>query len=234
MRHPTKDDCFIKLREMGAPVGSILDVGVKTCTYELLRAFPDLHHVLMEPISEYLDDMRANYERAGASFDVVNVAVADRDGEVRLKTSTVYADKPISHARITSDGEADAQHRIVPAKRLDAIVAERAPAEPYLLKIDVDGAELLVLEGARETLRKTSVVVMETGFSNMIERAQAVLSAGFEVFDVVDISYYDNRFVQADMVFMRKDILRDYGFEVYRNGFDVAKWRSYKPERVDG
>lgn len=234
MRHPTKDDCFAKLREIGAPVGTILDVGVKTCTYELLRGFPDLHHVLMEPIVEYLDEMHANYKRAGASFEVVNVAVAAHDGEARLKTSTVYDDKPISHARITSDGEEDAQHRIVPARRLDTIIAERALQEPFLLKIDVDGAELLVLEGAQATLQKVSVVVMETGFANMVERAQAVVSAGFEVFDIVDISYYDGRFVQADMVFMHKDVLKDYGLGVYKNGFDIAKWRPYMPERFNG
>ncbi len=232
MRHPTKDDCFKKLREIKAPIGTILDVGVKTCTYELLRVFPDKRHILMEPIAEYLDEMHANYERAGASFEIVNVAVSDRDGEVRLKTSTVYEDKPISHARITSDGEEDAQHRIVPTQRLDTIVAQRTLEKPFLLKIDVDGAELLVLEGARKTLQQTSVVVIETGYANLFERAQAVISAGFQVFDIVDISYYDGRFVQADMVFVHKDVIREYGLEVYRDGFDISKWQPYAPGRV--
>lgn len=215
------------------PIGSVLDVGVKTCTYELVRCFPDKHHLLMEPIVEYFDDMRANYERAGIDYEVISAAMGDRDGEVRLKTSTVYADKPISHARITTDGEADDEHRIVPAKRIDSVVGERSLLEPFLLKIDVDGAELMVLEGARETLAKTSVIVIETGFANLLERAQAVAAAGFDIFDIVDISYYDGRFVQSDMVFVRKDILRDNGLEVYANGFDVEKWQPYMPGRSD-
>lgn len=234
MRHPTKDACFAKLREIGVPIGSILDVGVKTCTFELLRGFPDRHHLLMEPIVEYVDEMKANYTRAGISFEVVTGAISNEDGEVRLKTSTVYADKPISHARITTDGEADDEHRIVPAFTLDTLVAARDLAEPFLLKVDVDGAELLVLEGARETLKRTSIVVIETGFANMLERAQAIAAAGFEVFDFVDISYYDGRFVQADMVFIRSDVVRENHLEVYRDGFDVAKWQPYMPDRKGG
>lgn len=231
MRHPTKDDCFNKLREINVPIGSILDVGVKTCTYELVRCFADKQHLLMEPIVEYFDDMRANYDRAGIDYEVISAAMGNLDGEVRLKTSTVYADKPISHARITTDGEVDNEHRIVPAMRIDSVVAERSLPEPFLLKIDVDGAELMVLEGARETLAKTSVIVIETGFANLLERAQAIAAAGFEIFDIVDISYYDGRFVQSDMVFVRKDILRDNGLEVYANGFDVEKWHPYMPGR---
>ena len=53
MRHPTKVDSLAKLKLMNVPIGSILDVGVKTATYELLHAFPDKHHVLMEPIVEW-------------------------------------------------------------------------------------------------------------------------------------------------------------------------------------
>ncbi len=229
MRHPTKDDCFRTLKAIDVPIGSILDVGVKTCAYELRRAFPDLHHVLMEPIVEYNDEMKKNYEKTGTSFEVINAAICDRDGEVRLKTSTVYADKPISHARITSDGSDDGEHRTVPSMTLDRIVEDRELPGPFLLKVDVDGAELLVLKGAREVLKRTSVVVIETGFTNMVERAAALLAAGFEVFDVVDISYYNDRFVQADMVFMRTDLIRDRKLEVYRDGFDVAKWQPYAP-----
>ncbi|MEM0928868.1 MAG: FkbM family methyltransferase [Pseudomonadota bacterium] len=229
MRHPTKDDCFKTLKSIGAPIGTILDVGVKTCTYELLRAFPDHHHVLMEPIVEYNDEMRRNYERTNTSFEVINAAICDRDGGVRLKTTTVYADKPISHARITDDNVEDDDHRVVPSMTLDGIVATRELKDPFLLKVDVDGAELLVLKGAKEALRRTSVVVIETGFANMVERAAALLAEGFEVFDVVDISYYNDRFVQADMVFIRCDIVRDRQLEVYRDGFDVAKWQPYMP-----
>jgi FkbM family methyltransferase len=230
-RRPLKEDSFRKLIEMGVPIGSILDVGVKTATYELLRVFPDKFHLLMEPIAEWNDGMKKNYSRGGVAHEIVNVAVSDVNGDVKLKTSTVHKDKPISHARIIADGDAGEgpEYRTVQARTLDSMIAERALAKPFLLKIDVDGAELAVLAGAKETLKDCSVVVIETGITNIVERAHAVQSAGFQPFDIVDISYYDDRFVQADMVFLNIKLIQERNLGVYRDGFDIAKWKNYIP-----
>ena len=201
----------------------------KPVTYELLRVFPDRHHLLMEPIVEWNDGMKKNYSRAGVAFEIVNAAISDKDGEVNLKISTVSSDKPITHARMAEGKNGEENLRSVPMRSLDSLVAERTLKKPYLLKIDVDGAELSVLAGAQKTLRDCSVVVIETGIANMVERAQAVKSAGFQVFDVVDISYYDGRFVQADMVFVNDKIMSERKLDVYRNGFDIKKWSNYAP-----
>lgn len=229
-RHPLKEHSFRKLIEIGVPIGDILDVGVKTATYELLRVFPDRRHLLMEPIVEWNAGMKKNYDRAGVSYEIVNVAVSDKDGEVKLRTSTVSTGKAITHARMTDETSKDPALRTVPMRTLDSLVAERSFAKPYLLKIDVDGAELSVIAGAKNTLKDCSVVVIETGITNMVERAQAIQSAGFQVFDVVDISYYDGRFVQADMVFLNRAIIQERKLGVYEHGFDIDKWKNYVPE----
>ncbi len=36
MRHPTKDDCFKKLRDINAPIGTLLVVGVKMPTKDVI------------------------------------------------------------------------------------------------------------------------------------------------------------------------------------------------------
>ena len=228
-RHPLKEDFFRKLIEIGMPIGDILDVGAKTATYELLRVFPDRRHLLMEPIVEWNEGMERNYSQAGVSFEIINAAISDRDGEVRLKTTSVRSGESITHARMASDGDKSEGMRVVPMRTLDGLVAERTLEKPYLLKIDVDGAELSVLAGAKNTLKDCSVVVIETGIANMIERAQAVKDAGFQVFDIVDISYYDGRFVQADIVFVNEKILNERKLGVYHHGFDIKKWRNYVP-----
>lgn len=40
-RHPIKKHCFEKIKELGIPINTILDVGVQTGTPELMEAFPD-------------------------------------------------------------------------------------------------------------------------------------------------------------------------------------------------
>lgn len=230
-RRPLKEDSLRKLIQMDVPIGAVLDVGVKTATYELLRVFPDKFHLLMEPIAEWNDGMKKNYSRGGVAHEIVNVAVSDSNGDVKLKTSSVYKDKPISHARIIGDEDAGdgPQYRTVPTRTLDSLVAERKLAKPYLLKIDVDGAELSVLAGAKQTLKDCSVVVIETGITNIVERAHAIQSAGFQPFDIVDFCYYDDRFVQADMIFLSIKLIQERNLGVYRDGFDIDKWKNYIP-----
>ena len=148
---------------------------------------------------------------------------------MKLRTASVNAQKKITHARITDEKGDGAQIRSAPARTLDSVVAERDLKKPFLLKIDVDGAEMKVLAGATQTLASCSVVIIETGFKNMLERANCLHEAGFEIFDIVDLCYYDDRFVQADMIFLSKRIIKNNGLEVYKDGFDIRRWTPYRP-----
>jgi len=117
----------------------------------------------------------------------------------------------------------------VPMNKLDTIVGERDLQRPFLLKIDIDGAELQVLAGAEKTLQDCSVVIVEVGITNMLERIQAVQSAGFQIFDIVDICYYNGRFVQADVMFISHKVITEKKLGVYKDGFDISKWEPYQP-----
>jgi len=226
-RGPSKSDALAVLKRIGTPIGDVLDVGVQTCTHELIEAFPDRRHMLMEPVTEWNDDIHRHYRAGGVDYEIINVAVTSFDGEASLKLSSVQSDKKITHARISNDG--DEALRRVPARTLDSLVAEHRPTPPYLLKIDVDGAELEVLSGAKRTLADASVVIIETGIADLVERASMVTSAGFQVFDIVDLSYYDDRFVQADMVFLNNKTIHEHKLSVYRDGFDIAHWQTFVP-----
>lgn len=61
-----------------------------------------------------------------------------------------------------SDGPSvDGIPRIVPAITLDEVCKERELQGPYLIKVDVQGAELDVLTGAKEVFKDTEYVVLE-------------------------------------------------------------------------
>jgi hypothetical protein len=76
--------------------------------------------------------------------------------------------------------------------RIDDILREQQLDGPYLIKIDVQGAELDVLDGAQETLLEAEVVVLEVSLFEFMQGAP-------QLFDV--ISYMKNRgFVAYDII----------------------------------
>jgi hypothetical protein len=54
---------------------------------------------------------------------------------------------------------------------LDDLVAEHGTAGPYVLKVDVEGAELEVLEGAAGVLRESELVLLEVSLFQLVPGA---------------------------------------------------------------
>jgi Methyltransferase FkbM domain len=62
--------------------------------------------------------------------------------------------------------------------------------KPYLLKVDVDGPDLQVLQGANRTLQSCAAVVIEAPLMQIPERSKYLTDRGFRLVDTVDLSYY--------------------------------------------
>lgn len=76
----------------------------------------------------------------------------------------------------------------VPVRTIDSVVRETGLPGPYLLKFDVQGAELAALRGARETLADTDVVVIETAMDAFADVNALLTGAGFQLFDVTNLN----------------------------------------------
>lgn len=111
--------------------------------------------------------------------ELVHAAAADVSGELRL---SINPDHPGDHQL----GEAGVP---VTAVTIDELMEERRWPEVSLIKIDVQGAETRVIEGARETLGRYSpslyVEVSEADLhrhgSSVKELTALLLSLGYEV-----------------------------------------------------
>lgn len=225
MRHPTKADSLERLKSMGLPIGAVIDVGVLSGTPDLMRAFPDKPHILFEPIAEWNETIEAAY--ANIPHELVNVAVSDKIGTATLELQSVVPGMKVSHARLSDVIRTGCTSRAVETSTLDALLESRAYEKPYLLKIDVDGAELAILKGATRTLQDCSAVIIEAGVANFAQRIRPLEAAGFDLFDVVDLCYYDDRLAQFDLVYVNAKLVAELKLGMYERPFDFSKWHNY-------
>lgn len=199
------------LRRFGPTPSCILDVGVQWGTPELRDCFPRLPHYLFEPVAEFHPAIVDAYRNV--SHELVPVAVSHNTGETTLFTRAGQGGAKITHARIAHDSrpvtKTGEQGRRITTLTLDDFVARRALAGPFLVKIDVDGNEMNVLSGAETTLAQSAYVIIEATMKSFAQRAGALWSAGFRLYDICDLLYYRGALHQADLVFVRQDIWRN-------------------------
>jgi len=210
-----------QLRGRGVPVAAVLDVGVQRATGPLIEVFPDVPHLLFEPVRAFYPDIRRNY--ANIRHEIVEAAICDVDGAGKIEAAMIDG-KDVSHAWISTRGEE------VRLARLDTIVPTYDFKGPYLLKIDVDGAAIpaKIIDGAEGVMADVSCVVCEMVADRFTDLAARIEKHGFSLWDIVECCYYDDVFYQCDAVFVRKDVLRSapklkpFDFRT----FDPAKWRT--------
>ena len=85
---------------------------------------------------------------------------------------------------------------------------------PYLIKVDVQGAELDVLGGALETLNETELVILEVSMFQLMKDAPQfydvvvyMKNLGFVVYDIFGESFrpLDGALGQIDMAFVKEN-----------------------------
>jgi FkbM family methyltransferase len=197
-------------RELGFVPDVVFDVGVGPGTPELYEAYPDARLVLVEPLEEW----RAHFEwvEKTRKTDTVIAAAGAAPGEIEIFVHRApWCSSTLGGLR----GEGvNGTRRSVPMVRLDDIASERGLAGPFVVKVDVEGAELDVLSGAPEVLRATELVLMEVSLFEFIPGAPQFHDVvswmhdhGFVVADLFDphnrlldgaLARLDVAFVQAD------------------------------------
>lgn len=136
-------------------VGSLIAIGSGKGDDALFfdRFWPGMHALLIDLDSRFVPAWR-ELARRNPKFAGVVCAAGKADGEGFFsKTNDVGG--------FLSPGAADAGSRPTPVKRIDTLVREHALPGPYFLKFDTHGVEVDVLEGCKETLKNTSLIMIE-------------------------------------------------------------------------
>ncbi len=198
-----------QLSALGFHPRTVIDVGVATKTEELYQAFKDADILLIEPLAEFepfLCDICRSYKA-----EYVLAAAGETPGSAVIN---VHPDKFGSSLLKEFEGPGvDGVPREIPVVTIDQLCAARNLAGPYLIKVDVQGAELQVLAGATHTLPQTEVVILEvTLFGTMIGGPQlsdtvaCMKQYGFVVYDIFAFKYrpLDDALSQVDIVFVQE------------------------------
>jgi FkbM family methyltransferase len=189
----------------------VIDVGVAFDTRELYEEFPEAAFLLVEPLAEFEPFLKKICSQYKAQY--VLAAAGESSGTVSLNVHPDQLDCS-SLFREAEGAQVDGEPRNVPMVTIDDLCKDRGLNGPYLLKVDVQGAELRVLAGAVQTLQHCEAVILEvTLFGTMIDGPQLadvvayMQGRGFVVYDLWGMLYrpLDGALAQVDMAFVRKD-----------------------------
>jgi FkbM family methyltransferase len=144
--------------------GAVYDVGAN-CGWFAVRAARAGRTVrAFEPVPATAEYAERNLGRIpGADTRVVRAAVADAPGSATIHLYSSSGNNSLHERTLPAGHPLRRTGAIgVSVVRLDDLVGSEGFPAPALIKIDVEGAELAVLRGARETLaRHRPLVVME-------------------------------------------------------------------------
>ena len=185
----------------------ILDVGAfQGESYEFYRNI--FEHSIIYSFEPDPDSFEILTRKARKNHHCFNIALFNTSGSIPFYRNPIsHTNSPykvnaksrdsinVNEASNTTNNLTSNVEILVEAKTLDQIIAEEAIDRIDLLKIDVQAAEVLVLQGARKALGITEVVVIEISFFDYYENSSSfgqveelLRPAGLSFFGLIDIS----------------------------------------------
>jgi FkbM family methyltransferase len=131
-----------------------IDVGASVGAYTLWAAELGAHVIAIEPDRRARMRLRDNLALNDYDVTVLPVVLADRRGRMLFTKNLDTQNRLVLGDSI---GELEAVHA-VPAETLDTVLGNRCAAG---VKVDVEGAERLVLEGARQALAEHRISLLQ-------------------------------------------------------------------------
>jgi len=209
----------------GIKPATVIDVGAAYGTFYTCckSVYPEASYLLLEALEEYRPHLAAAVNN-NSRTEIVYAAAARESGTI---TFNVHPDLVGSSLYLENeDSDVNGVPRQIPSVAIDELVASRGLEGPYLVKIDVQGAELDVMAGALKTLERTEYIILEVSFFKFFcngpefkEIFTFMDEQGFVVYDLMGPMYrlLDDALSQIDVCFVKKEsAVREHHFYATR------------------
>ena len=170
----------------------VVDIGANTGTWtrELLKNFPNAKVLMIEPqarlqhkFQDLLND-KVSYLQLGVGNknDILKFTIHDRDDSCSFIYTEEEAEK-LGYQQIE-----------VPIKTLNTIISENNFPSPDLIKIDAEGLDLEVIEGASDFYDTTEIFMVEASVCNdtykntVSEVVKLMDKCGFLMYEITDLN----------------------------------------------
>jgi FkbM family methyltransferase len=148
-------------RRILRPSDLFLDVGANIGLYSIWALDCGARVIAIEPLGELVEQLTENLALNGYHAEVIQAALADFSGSAGLTGRDLN-----THHLILETSLADTQTPVAPVLTLDEVLGDMAAAGA---KIDVEGAELLVLRGGQKAFSERRIGVLQLEWNHTSE-----------------------------------------------------------------
>jgi len=203
------EDVLAHMKEQGFKPHSIIDVGVANGTKDLYEAFPESHFILVEPLSEFEAYMRGLKSKYRVDYEL---AAASTQGTITLNVHPDLCGS--STLKEVEDSDVNGVERTVPCVTLDSLIEKYSLDTPLLIKIDVQGGELDVLNGAKNAMKMADAINLEVslfgffdGGPQLYDIVTFMKQNDFVVYEIYDgrNRLLDGALAQVDVMFVKEN-----------------------------
>jgi len=228
----TGEKRFIKL--IGKEINFSIDIGANVGKYtKLLLTETNSEVIAFEPLPKAFEELKEIEKNFSSRLDVYNIGIGNKNSNLELNYSTEKSELASFIEDLDKLSFVDSKNNkkiIVEVMTLDSFFKKYEQTykekEIDLLKIDTEGFELEVLNGASETLinKKPKFIQIEFNWHQLF-REQTIykfskILSNYEVFKILPFGNSlikidpkrpeSNIFHLSNFVFIRKDISKNY------------------------
>lgn len=166
----------LRARRSGVLPHTVIDVGANIGQFSICaqRLFSCSAIYAIEANEELFSTLSNNLNKFNKSNNIIyNVAISSYSGNVEFKINN---DSQVSSILDLGSDRKEfypnsnvISFKSIKCTTLDSLFLNKKLTGPILLKIDVQGAEHLVIEGASELLSKINWIILEISFKNLYE-----------------------------------------------------------------